>query len=86
MAGREFIVSTDREFTYYGTYRFTLVRDGFQTMTVEEHVKAPWYEIIGLDFISENLIPWTIPDVRRFHYDLLPMKMMPEETILHVIT
>jgi hypothetical protein len=72
----------DRQFTYYGKYRFTLVRDGYQTMTVDENVKAPWYEIIGLDFISENVIPWTIPDVRRFHYILKPIEIVPDETIL----
>jgi hypothetical protein len=73
---------TDREFTYYGKYRFTLVHDGFQTKMVEENVKPPWYEWIGLDFISENLIPWTIRDVRRFHYVLQPAVMVPEEAIL----
>jgi len=73
---------TDREFTYYGKYRFTLVKDGFQTMVVEENVKSPWYEFIGLDFISENLIPWTIRDVRRFHYTLMPAQMIPEDEIL----
>lgn len=73
---------TDREFTYYGKYKFTLVRDGFQTMTVEESVKAPWYEFIGLDFISENVIPWTIPDIRRFHYIMKPVLVVPEESII----
>ncbi len=73
---------TDRQFIFYGKYRFTLVRDGFQTMTVEENVKAPWYEFIGLDFISENLIPWNIRDVRRFHYMMEPIKIVPEEAIL----
>ncbi|HMF15619.1 MAG TPA: hypothetical protein VKE98_00360 [Gemmataceae bacterium] len=73
---------TDREFTYYGKYRFTLVHDGFQTKVVEENVKPPWYEWIGLDFISENLIPWTIKDVRRFHYVLEPAQIVPEQAIL----
>src|SRR5438874_7158592 len=44
----------DRQFTYYGKYRFTLVRDGYQTMVVEENVKAPWFEYFPLDFIAEN--------------------------------
>jgi hypothetical protein len=73
---------TDREFTYYGKYRFTLVHDGYQTKIVEENVKAPWYEWIGLDFISENIIPWTIRDVRRFHYVLQPAVIVPDEAIL----
>lgn len=72
----------DRQFTYYGKYRFTLVRDGYQTMVVEEKVNAPWYAIAPLDFVSENLIPWTIRDVRRFHYELQPAQLVPPDTVL----
>lgn len=72
----------DRQFVYYGKYRFTLVRDGFQTQIVEEDVKAPWYEWFLLDFVSENLIPWTIRDVRRFHYTMQPALIVPPEAVL----
>jgi hypothetical protein len=72
----------DREFTYYGKYRFTVVKDGFQTQVIEENVRAPWYEWVGLDFVSENLLPFNIPDVRRFHYTLQPAQMVPAEAIL----
>src|ERR1041384_5794278 len=51
-------------FTYYGKYRFVFVRDGYETWTVDEQVCAPWWEYIPLEFVSENLIPWTIRDVR----------------------
>jgi hypothetical protein len=63
----------DRPFVYYGTYHFTIVRDGYQTLQVDQCIAAPWYEFPGLDFISENLIPWTIRDVREFRYQLMPM-------------
>src|SRR5262245_5000571 len=72
----------DRQFTYYGKYRFVLKRDGFQTLVVEENVKAPWYEFPPLDFISENLIPFRIRDIRRFHYELQPLQVIPPETVL----
>src|SRR5262249_55606882 len=32
------------------------------------------YEYFPLDFISENLMPWKIRDVRRFHYHLEPAR------------
>ncbi len=64
----------DQTFTYYGKYRFRLVKDGYQTKIVEEQVKAPWYEWPLLDFVSENVIPWTIRDIRRFHYTLDPVE------------
>lgn len=72
----------DRPFTYYGKYRFTVVKDGYETLVVEECVQPPWYEYFPLDFVSENLIPWTIRDVRRFHYRLLPAQVVPAEQTL----
>jgi len=72
----------DRQFVYYGRYRFTLVHDGFQTQVIEEEAKAPWYEWFLLDFISENVIPWTIRDVRRFHYAMQPTQLVPPEAVL----
>jgi hypothetical protein len=71
----------DKQFTYYGKYRFTLVHDGFETMVVEEKVNPPWYEIIGLDFFSENLLPVRLRDVRRFHYVMQPAQMVPPEAV-----
>ncbi len=72
----------DHPFTYYGKYRFRIAKDGYETLTVEQRVRAPWYELPGLDFISENLIPWTIRDVRYFRYVLQPKQIMPAETVL----
>ncbi|HZZ82545.1 MAG TPA: hypothetical protein VFE62_28865 [Gemmataceae bacterium] len=72
----------DKPFTYYGKYRFRIVKDGFDTLDVEQRVRAPWYELPGLDFISENLIPWTIRDVRYFTYVLQPMPIRPPDQTL----
>jgi hypothetical protein len=73
----------DKSFVYYGKYRFTLVKDGYQTLVVEEDIKPPWYEWLFIDFVSENLIPWTIRDIHRFHYQLKEMQMIPLEDVLH---
>jgi len=64
----------DETFVYYGVQHFTLFREGYETMQVDQNIPAPWYEYHGLDFISENLIPWTIRDVRRLHYVLPPLQ------------
>ena len=71
----------DKQFEYYGTYRFKLIKDGYQTKIVEERVKAPWYAWPGLDFFSENVIPFTIRDVVRLHYKLEPIEPMPVERV-----
>ena len=71
----------DQAFTYYGKYRFRLVKDGYQTKIVEERIKAPWYEWPGLDFVSENLLPFTVRDIRRLHYKLDPIEAVPPERV-----
>ncbi len=36
-------------------------------------VDPPWYELPGLEFISENFIPYTFHDVHPFHFQLTPL-------------
>ena len=49
------------------------------------HLSEPpprWYEYFPFDFISENVIPWTIRDIRRFHYQMQPLAVIPPENVL----
>lgn len=64
----------DYPFHYYGDHHIRLLKDGYETQDIKQPVPAPWYEWPGIDFISENLIPWTISDVRRLHYTLQPLQ------------
>jgi hypothetical protein len=64
----------DVQFTYYGKYRFTFVRDGYQTLTVDEDICPPWYEYFPIEFIAENLWPFTVRDI---HYIRRPLEMIP---------
>jgi hypothetical protein len=73
----------DDHFVYYGTYNFTLILDGYETQHVHQKVPAPWYEYFPLDFFSENVIPWKIRDVRRFHYQLQPRRMVNTDDLLN---
>ena len=76
----------DKPFTYYGKYRFTLVKDGYQTTVVEQDVKAPWYDVFGIDFVSENLLPIRFQDVHRIGGDsgvpMAPAQIPPPEPVL----
>ncbi len=70
----------DVPFDYYGDQHITLMRDGYQTLTVIQPVPAPWYEYFPLDFVSEHLIPFPIRDTRRLHYNLEKLRdVTPEE-------
>ncbi|HEV3079258.1 MAG TPA: PEGA domain-containing protein [Gemmataceae bacterium] len=72
----------DDHFVYYGKYKFTIFADGYETLQVEQNIESPWYEYVGLDFVSENLIPWTIRDRRVFQYHLEPRRMPNPKELL----
>jgi PEGA domain-containing protein len=73
-------VSTN--FTHYGTRSVRLVKDGFETQTVQERIAAPWYQIPPLDFISENLVPGEIRDHRTLSYQMQPQMVVPSDVLL----
>jgi hypothetical protein len=72
----------DGYFTYYGTYDFTLVKDGYQTKVVQQKITMPWFEYPGIDFVTENIYPGKIEDVRRFRYSLEPLVQTPTDQLL----
>jgi hypothetical protein len=69
-------------FTYYGTREIRLVKPGFETLTVEQEIPAPWYEYPGLDFVSENLVPKEIQDYRTVTLQMTPQIMKPLDAVL----
>jgi len=70
----------EEPFLYYGKYRFRLVKDGFQPLDVEPELCAPWFQYPGVDFITENLIPYPFRDVQVLHFQLQPQESIrPEE-------
>jgi len=72
----------DGHFLYYGKYQFTLIKDGYETLQVDECFNAPWYQYFPLDFVSENLYPGKIEDVRRPQVHRLTPKMQPRTDAL----
>ena len=71
----------DVPFDYYGDYQIRIIRDGYQTLTVKQPVPAPWYEYFPLDFVSEQLVPVPIRDIRRLHYTLQPLPEVSPELL-----
>jgi PEGA domain len=71
----------DVQFTYYGTYRIVFDHDGFQRLVVDECVSMPWYEYFPLEFIVENVLPFTIRDIHYIRKPLEPMILIsPDQT------
>lgn len=68
----------DGNFVYYGKYKFTLIKDGYETQTITEDMCLPWYEYWPLDFFFENFYPFKLEDKHRFSYEMSPPKL-PDE-------
>lgn len=69
-------------FTYYGTRKIRLVKDGYETLTVMQTIPPPWYQVPPLDFVTENLLPGELRDHRTFEYQLVPQAVVPTEQLL----
>ncbi|MBP5234195.1 MAG: PEGA domain-containing protein [Planctomycetes bacterium] len=64
-------------FKHYGVFSVRLEKDGYYPMYVKEPVKAPVYQRIGPDLVSETM-PVTIHDNRELHYVLQPIASADE--------
>jgi hypothetical protein len=72
----------DGHFVYYGNYTFTLIKDGYETLHVDQNIRSPWYQIPPIDFVSENLYPGKLEDVRRFRYAMQPAMQVNTQELL----
>ncbi len=72
-------VSTN--FVHYGTRKIRIVKDGYETLTVEQPIPTPWYEIPPIDFVAETLVPTEIQDHRTLNYQLVPQRVVPPDQL-----
>ncbi len=70
------------DFVYYGTREIRLVKPGYETLTVNQPIPVPWYEVPPLDFFTENVVPQKIQDYRTVSYNMVPQVIVPTEQLL----
>ena len=70
------------DFTYYGTREIRLVKPGFETLTVNQPIPTPWYQVPPIDFVSENLIPTNLIDHRSIAFNMQPQVIVPTDQLL----
>ena len=70
------------DFIYYGTREIRLVKAGYETLTVNQPLPAPWYQIPPLDFVSENVVPRKIQDYRTASFNMVPQVIVPTEQLI----
>lgn len=73
-------VTTD--FLWYGDYDIVIRTEGYQTLETHWEIKAPWYQIIPLDFFFEVLWPGRIHDIHERHFVLLPTEPVDPEALI----
>lgn len=76
------VTPVDSSFVYHGKYKFTLVKDGYETLSVDQPVPAPWYAYPPMDFIAENMWPFELRDHRRLTFALEPRRVVTHEEAL----
>lgn len=69
-------------YTYYGSRKVQLIKDGHETVTVYQRLDPPWYQYPPIDFVSENFVPTEIRDERILDFVLPPLKVYEREQIL----
>lgn len=70
------------DYVYYGTREIRMALPGYETLTVNQPLPAPWYELPGIDFVSENLVPSRIEDSRTVSFNLAPQRLIPAEEVI----
>ncbi len=70
------------DFTYYGTREIRLIKPGYETLTVNQPIPAPWYQYVPIDFVAENLVAMKIRDNRTVNYNLSPQLVVPPQELL----
>jgi hypothetical protein len=64
------------DFVWYGWYRLTIRKDGFERLDDRRRLGTPFYLWIPLDLAME-LLPLTIHDHRTWSYTLAPAQELP---------
>ena len=70
------------DFTYYGTRKMRLVKDGYETAVINQPIPAPWYQYFPFDFVTENLVPGQIRDERVVTYQMQPAVQVPTDQLM----
>lgn len=70
------------DFTYYGTREITLVKDGYETLTVMQKVRTPWYQYTPIEFVSDNLLLSRQTDRHAFTYRMRRQEVVPTGELL----
>lgn len=70
------------DFLWYGDYDVVIRHEGYETLKTNWEIKAPWYQVIPIDFFAEVLWPGKIHDVHARHFVLHPRQLPEQQELL----
>jgi hypothetical protein len=73
-------VSTD--FLWYGDYDVILRKEGYETLKTHHRLRPPWYELPGIDVLSEVLAPFWLHDRQQMSFTLSPASQPTREELI----
>ena len=73
-------VTTD--FLWYGDYDVIIRKEGYETLKTHWNIKAPWYQVVPIDFFAEVLGPKHLHDVHSRHFVLEPRQLPTTEELI----
>lgn len=71
------------DFTYYGTREIQLVKPGFETLTVMQKIRKPWYQVFPIELFSDNLWPCQTTDRNSYFYRMQRHRIVPDDELLN---
>jgi hypothetical protein len=75
------ITPVDGYLIYYGKQQFRLIKEGYETLDIVQTYDPPWFDWPGIDFVTENIYPGKLRDVRRFCYTMRPLQSIPPDDV-----
>ena len=70
-------------FTWYGDYDIVIRKEGYETLKTHQRLHTPWYDLPGVDFFTETLLPLRIHDHRELPvYTLAEQKLPDKEDVI----
>lgn len=70
------------DFLWYGDYDVILRKEGYETLRTHHRIDTPWYDLPGIDFVTETMIPGTIHDEQQVTFDLEQSKPIDSDALL----
>lgn len=69
-------------FTWYGDYDIVIRKSGYETIRTNHRIDTPWYDLPGIDIVTECFMPFTVHDDRVLETYVMERQEHPTDEAL----